>query len=204
MKKVIQHSLLAMVFLAISAGMLSGCALTRRSTVQAPTANSPVTSIPPIQATPNEKLRDAVQAIYQGINKRRREQQLSALSIDPTLSNIAQIRSNDMISRNYFSHNDPQTGQLLFESLLRQQRFAYFFAGENLAELQNEDPNVASELTVYARYSAPELANHFVVGWIKSTEHLENIENSNFRRTGIALGVSSDGRRVVATQVFSD
>jgi len=63
---------------------------------------------------------------------------------------------------------------------------------------------VPQGLTVYSRYGASEIADQFVDGWIHSAEHRENIMNPHFRRTGIALGVSIDGTRVIATQIFTD
>ena len=167
-------------------------------------ASPPSTPAPPVPAAPNQKINDTVHYIFEGINNERSSQKLKPLTFDANLNNIAQVRSNDMISRQYFSHTDPKTGQVLFQVLLREQGYTYFFAGENIAEIRNQGTFVPTGFTVYARYSAQELADQFVTGWINSPEHYENIVNPHFRRTGVALGVSLDGTRVVATQVFSD
>ncbi len=168
------------------------------------TANPPTTPEPAVAAAPNEKINQVVQQIFEGINQARAEQNLKSLTEDPNLMSIAQLRSNDMITRNYFSHTDPKTGQVLFQILLNDQHYTYLFAGENIAEIRNQGAFVPSGFTVYARYSATDLADQFVTGWINSPDHYENIINPHFRRTGIAVGVSMDGTRVVATQVFSD
>ncbi len=167
-------------------------------------ANPPTTPEPAVAAAPNEKINQIVQGIFDGINQARAERNLSPLSEDPNLMSIAQLRSNDMITRNYFSHTDPNSGQVLFQILLNDQHYTYLFAGENIAEIRNQGAFVPSGFTVYARYSATDLADQFVTGWINSPDHYENIINPHFRRTGIAVGVSMDGTRVVATQVFSD
>jgi uncharacterized protein YkwD len=167
-------------------------------------ANPPTTPAPAVAAAPNDKINRVVQQIFAGINQARLEKNLKPLSTDPNLMSIAQLRSNDMITRSYFSHTDPRSGQVLFQNLLNDQHYTYLFAGENIAEIRNQGAFVPSGFTVYARYSADELADQFVTGWINSPDHYENIVNSHFRRTGVAVGVSMDGTRIVATQVFSD
>lgn len=168
------------------------------------TASPPTESNTPVPAAPNDKINLVVQRIFEGINQARVQQNLKPLAQDAVLDEIAQVRSNDMISRDFFSHTDPKTGEVLFQSLLRQHNFFYLFAGENIAEIRNEGAFVPTGFTVYARYSADDLADQFVTGWINSPEHYANIVNAHFRKTGIAIGVTLDGTRVVATQVFSD
>ncbi len=167
-------------------------------------ANPPTTPAPAVAAAPNEKISQIVQRIFAGINQARRDKNLKPLTMDQNLLSIAQIRSNDMITRSFFAHTDPKTGQVLFQNLLNDQHYAYLFAGENIAEIRNQGAFVPAGFTVYARYAADDLADQFVTGWINSPDHYENIVNPHFRRTGIAVGVSMDGTRVVATQVFSD
>lgn len=167
-------------------------------------ASPPVTPSPSVPAAPNEKINAVVELIQQGINSERAAQRLRPLTLDASLVDFAQLRSNDMITRQYFSHTDPKTGGVMFQNLIRSSGYSYLFAGENIAEIRNQGTFVPTGLTVYSRYSAGELADQFVEGWISSPEHYENIVNPHFRRTGIALGVSVDGTRVVATQLFSD
>ncbi len=167
-------------------------------------ASSPSTPAPDVPAAPNEKIGAVVQLIQQGINHERAAQRLSPLNLQVQLIAVAQDRSNDMIRRGYFSHTDPQRGTVAFQDLIRNQNYKFLFAGENIAEIKNQGSLVPSGLTVYARYGASEIADQFVTGWINSPEHRENILNPHFSKTGIALGVSVDGTRVVATQIFSD
>ncbi len=167
-------------------------------------ADPPAEPAPAVAAARSEKIDTMVQRIFDGINEARAEKNLPPLVIDKNLMGIAAARSQDMIARNYFSHTDPGTGHVLFQDLLTQQNYPYLFAGENIAEIRNQGAFVPPSFTVYARYSATDLGDQFVTGWINSPDHYENIVNPHFRRTGIAIGVSADGTRVVATQVFSD
>ena len=129
---------------------------------------------------------------------------LLLLRDEPRLTTIAARRSADMIERDYFSHTDPKTGQEPFLRYLQADNYPYQFAGENIAEIKNDVGWVPSPLTVATRYTPSELADQFATGWLNSKDHRANIFNPRYNRTGVALTASSDGRRVVATQVFSD
>jgi uncharacterized protein YkwD len=159
--------------------------------------------------TPESQIRhadldEAAQRIIEGVNAARAGEGLSLLRSDPTLRRIASERSADMISRGYFSHYDPQTGQEALVHDIQALHYTYQYAGENIAELKNDASWVPPLLTVAARYSAADLANQFVPGWLNSPEHRANILNPHYRRTGVGLAFSPDGRRIVATQIFSD
>lgn len=167
-------------------------------------ASPPITPAPDVPAAPNEKINAIVQLIQRGINHERAINNLPVLEFDPELVAIAQARSNDMIRRAYFSHDDPQQGTVAFQDLIRRDNLHYIYAGENIAEIKNQGTLVPQGLTVYSRYGPSEIADQFVVGWIHSAEHRENIMNPHFARTGIALGVSVDGTRIIATQIFAD
>lgn len=153
---------------------------------------------------PRVDLNQATKLIVEGINASRAQHGLVLLRTDVVLTRISGDRSADMIAREYFSHYDPQTGQEPLLRNLQATKFTYQYAGENIAEIKNDAGWVPPLLTVASRYTATDLANEFVKGWINSPEHRANILNSRYRRTGVALAVSRDGRRIVATQVFSD
>ena len=138
------------------------------------------------------------------VNTARAQKGLSLLRTDPVLTRMASDRSADMIARDYFSHYDPLTGQEPFLRYLQANGFSYQYAGENIAEIKNGAGWVPPWFTVAARYSAADLAQEFVKDWLNSPEHRANIFHTHYRRTGVALAVTRDGRRVVATQVFSD
>jgi len=146
----------------------------------------------------------AARQIIDSINAARAQKGLALLKSDTSLTRIASDRSKDMIGRDYFSHYDPQTGQEPFLRYLQATNYAYRYAGENIAELKNDAGWVPPWLTVAARYNPTDLASEFAQGWLNSPEHRANIMNGNYRRTGVAIAIGADGRRIVATQVFSD
>lgn len=164
----------------------------------------PKTTATPSEDIPKIDLKEAAKQIHEEINAVRAQKGIGLLRSDVALARIASYRSADLITRDYFSHYDPQTGQQPLLRYLQATSFSYRFAGENIAEIKNESEWVPSWLTVAARYNAIDLAKEFVKGWLNSPEHRANIYNANYRRTGIALAVSPDGRRIVATQVFAD
>ncbi len=153
---------------------------------------------------PNLDLALATQDIVNGVNAARAQQGLGSLQIDPTLTRIAQSRSEDMIARNYFSHYDPTTDQEELLLYIKAVNYSYHYAGENIAEVKNDASWVPPLLSVTARYNASSLSDEFVTGWLNSPEHRDNIMNAHYRRTGVAISYSPDGRRIVATQLFSD
>lgn len=144
------------------------------------------------------------QEIIEQVNTARAQRGLVLLRHDVTLTRIASNRSEDMIARAYFSHYDPATGQEPLLRYLQATQFVYRYAGENIAEIKNDAGWVPPWLTVAARYNASELASEFVKGWLNSPEHRANIFNIHYRRTGVALAIEPQGRRIVATQVFAD
>lgn len=144
------------------------------------------------------------QEVIELINTKRAQRGIGLLRHDVTLTRIAQDRSNDMIAREYFSHYDPATGQEPLLRYLQAAKFSYRYAGENIYEIRNDASWVPSWLTVAARYTPSELANNLVEGWLNSPEHRANIFRAHYRRTGVALAIRADARRVVATQVFAD
>ncbi len=161
-------------------------------------------STAPATEAPRADLKQVAKLIIDGINNERAQKGMPLVRSDVILTRIATNRSDDLIARDYFSHYDPQTGQQPFLRYLQAENFAYRFAGENIAEVKNDSGWVPAWMTVASRYSAADLSSQFVTGWLNSPDHRANIFNGNYRRTGVALSVSADGRRVVATQVFSD
>jgi uncharacterized protein YkwD len=153
---------------------------------------------------PRTDLTAVAKIIVDQINAERASRGMVLLKSDVALNRIANDRSTDMIVRNYFMHTDPATGQEPLLRYLQASKYAYQYAGENIAEIKNDAGWVPPWLTVSTRYDASELASEFVKGWLGSAEHRVNIFNTHYQRTGVALAVSPDGRRVVATQVFSD
>lgn len=65
------------------------------------------------------------------VNEARAQNNLPALKIDMELSNVARIKSQDMIDNNYFSHNSPKYGSPF--DMMKAFNINYVKAGENIA-----------------------------------------------------------------------
>ena len=65
------------------------------------------------------------------LNLDRSNYNLPELTIDPALSRIARLKSEDMRDNQYFAHTSPTYGDV--RSMLAQMGYAYTAAGENIA-----------------------------------------------------------------------
>ena len=117
------------------------------------------------------------------INAVRAEQGLLLLSLNSTLCTVASSQSNDMLTRNYFSHTTPE-GKNIF-IILQENGIGYRAAGENI---QHSYPASNASAEMYFN------------NWMNSSAHRENILNGNFSQIGIGFG-SKDGW-FVSTLVF--
>lgn len=97
-------------------------------------------------------------------NAERQKQGLKPLQIDETLSKTAKAKSEDMKSKNYFSHNSPTYGSPF--DMMKKFGVQYSTAGENIAKGQ----------------ASPEAV---VQAWMNSEGHRKNIMNSSFTHIGV-------------------
>jgi uncharacterized YkwD family protein len=103
------------------------------------------------------------------INEARAQNNAPPLQADMQATNVARIKSQDMIDNNYFSHNSPKYGSPF--DMLKTFGISYVTAGENIAGNQ----------TVQAAHNA----------LMNSPGHRKNILNPEF--THIGLGIKSGG-----------
>lgn len=80
-------------------------------------------------------LTDAEQEMLKLINEARAQNNVPALSIDMQVTNVARLKSQDMIDNNYFSHNSPKYGSPF--DMMKSFGIKYTQAGENIAGNQN-------------------------------------------------------------------
>ena len=115
------------------------------------------------------------------VNKERAAKGLKAVQEDKYLNQLATVKLNDMLQRNYFEHESPYYG-FPWEMA---NYFDYEFRslGENLAKNLNTPTSVMK-------------------GWMASPKHKENILKSNY--THIGLAVKRDHRgNYMWVQLFS-
>ncbi len=117
------------------------------------------------------------------VNNTRAQHGLSILSPSQVLIDLARIRSNDMVTRNYFSHYTPD-GQNI-KHLLNQYGVSYRNFGENLG---NASP---------ANYGTP---GAFINAWMNSPSHRDNMLKGYY--TSIGVGIVDGGGRRVVTVLF--
>ncbi|WP_409253006.1 CAP domain-containing protein [Bacillus sp. SCS-153A] len=153
---------------------------------QGQTAQEPETPQQP--ADKNEQNQNAeagnmdeyVQQVIDLTNGERKKNGLPALKPHAELSNVARIKSEDMVNKNYFSHTSPTYGSP-FE-MMENFGIDYSTAAENIAAGQETPKEV-------------------VKAWMESPGHRKNIMNQQV--THIGVGYAEDGGRgIYWTQMF--
>ncbi|MGM0367984.1 MAG: DUF4214 domain-containing protein [Actinomycetota bacterium] len=123
--------------------------------------------------------------VFSQVNQIRHGYRLNDLVLDGSLSAIAAQRANDMISRDYFSHTNPE-GRTVF-NILNENGIYFTCAAENIN--QASPPETGT----------PE---NFLNMWLDSGTHRDNILDNRFNKVGIGFS-EGNGRRVIV-MVFTD
>ncbi|MBI3360356.1 MAG: LysM peptidoglycan-binding domain-containing protein [Chloroflexi bacterium] len=127
------------------------------------------------------------QQIIDLTNQNRSANGLPPLTRDERLMEIARWKSQDLVTRDYFAHDDPVTGRFLTGDLIFGQEIGNW-AGENLAWFSKE-------------YRSASLAAQALQSWLDSPGHRENIMRSQFTLTGAGVVRSRTGWMIA--QVFA-
>ena len=120
-------------------------------------------------------------------NQARASAGLRALRVDSTLTSIARSRSKDMIVRNYFSHNIPPSGYLVFH-ILDTKGYCYKIAGENIGWNTYPDDVATAEIQS---------------AFMGSSGHRANILGKAWDVIGIGAYKGPDGKKMW-TVLFAD
>lgn len=103
-------------------------------------------------------------------NIQRKQAGLTALSLNPKLSQAATMKAHYMFEKNFWAHNAPDgTTPWLF---IKSSGYQYIYAGENLARGFNT-------------------ANDAMNAWMASPGHRENILSPNYNDVGFAVSTGS-------------
>jgi uncharacterized protein YkwD len=119
------------------------------------------------------------------INNVREANGLNALAFDGSLNDVAKVRSQDLIDRNYFSHYTPE-GTNVFD-VMRSMGVGYRYAGENLAQCSPASIGTADA---------------FLNAWMNSPTHMANILRAQYTKIGVSM--AETGSRRVVTTVFTN
>jgi uncharacterized protein YkwD len=120
-------------------------------------------------------------------NQARAAAGLRALRIDSALTSIARWRSKDMIVKDYFSHNIPPSGKMVF-SVLDSKGYCYNIAGENIG--WNNYPDDVATRTVQRQF-------------MDSPDHRSNILGKRWDVIGIGAYKGPTGKKMW-TVLFAD
>lgn len=113
----------------------------------------------------------SVDGLLQATNKQRAENQSGALIINSELAAAAQAKANDMVTRNYWSHNTPDGKEPWV--FINGTGYKYQKAGENLA---------------YGFVSSGDT----ITGWMNSPTHRENLLDKDFTEVGFGFADGSN------------
>lgn len=110
-------------------------------------------------------------ALLNSTNQQRGGVQVNNLQLNKALSEAAQAKADDMIKRNYWSHNTPdnQAPWVFIQSV----GYSYLKAGENLA---------------YGFTSSDQVVH----AWMNSPSHRENMLDQNYTEVGFGFANGSD------------
>jgi len=106
------------------------------------------------------------------VNSERAKVGLAPLKLNWQLSRVARYKSQDMIDKNYFSHQSPTYGSPF--DMMKNFGIKYMAAGENIA---------------YGQRTATEV----MTGWMNSPGHKANILSKNYSEIGVGLAKKTDG-----------
>lgn len=112
-----------------------------------------------------------ISALLSDTNAQRASNGTAALSLNGELDQAAQAKANDMVARNYWSHNTPDGNPPWV--FITQSGYNYAKAGENLA---------------YGFATS----NDTITGWMNSPPHRENLLDSQFSDVGFGFANSPD------------
>ncbi len=117
--------------------------------------------------------------ILQLVNAERAKTGAKPLGSNTDCTKLARMKSQDMVAKDYFSHQSPTYGSPF--DMLKSNNVSYMYAGENIAMNQNAD----------AAFKA----------WMNSEGHKKNILNPNFTELGVGIAPKGNGSNLY-TQLF--
>jgi uncharacterized protein YkwD len=146
--------------------------------------------------------------IHDLVNKERAKRGLSALSMDKSLRMAARKYSQDMVERNFFSHNDPD-GRSFYDRYKAEGVDCRIRVGnstcigaENIAQGNLYSSYFYKDGERFFNWNTEkEIAESVVKQWMSSKGHRANILAPYFKQQGIGVAFSDDGK-VYVTENF--
>lgn len=121
--------------------------------------------------------------VFELTNQSRQDYNIPKLTYNNKLQEAAQNKANDMLAKQYFSHNTP-SGQTPWD-FIKNSQYSYVAAGENLAVDFFEAENVEQ-------------------AWMNSPGHRANILNRHFEEigVGVSMGQFEGHTAIFVVQMF--
>jgi hypothetical protein len=113
----------------------------------------------------------SVDGLLGATNQKRNDNGVASLAFNSKLMNAAQAKANDMVTRNYWSHNTPDGSPPWV--FITNAGYSYSGAGENLAYGQQTSAQVISD-------------------WYGSPSHKDNLLNNFYTEVGFGVANSAD------------
>lgn len=133
---------------------------------------------------PTEKeMREMERKVFDGINAQRKKNNLNTLTWDEKVVETARTHSQNMATRNFFSHRDPRLGEL--DERLKRNKVEWRMCGEN----------------IFYQKGYPDPVQVAVDGWMNSPGHKKNILTPEFTHSGVGIFRRADGT-FYYTQIF--
>lgn len=114
--------------------------------------------------------------VFKSINEQRAAAGLGQVKLDASVTDVARSRSNDMATRNYFSHTTPEGNQ--FFSMLANHKIDYKYAGEILARNNYPDDQAAQVA---------------MTSYLNSAPHKAIIMDGRYNLVGVGYSKAADG-----------
>jgi len=142
--------------------------------------------------------------IHDLVNRERAKNGLPALLQDERLSKVARKYSQDMVERKFFSHNDPDNRSFYdryksegFDCSIRTGKTTCMGA-ENIAQAILYSSSFYKDgKTFYNWNTEDKIAESVVKLWMGSKGHKANIMTPYFKRHGIGVTFSDDGKAYI-------
>jgi hypothetical protein len=110
-------------------------------------------------------------SLLQETNQKRQQAKVSSLELDKKLNTAAQAKADDMVARDYWSHNTPEKKAPW--AFIESANYDYQKAGENLA---------------FGFMSSSETVN----GWMNSESHRLNLTDTAYTEVGFGIAQAED------------
>ena len=125
--------------------------------------------------------------ILELVNKEREKVGAAPLTLMAETTESAQYKADDMAERNYFNHNDPNTGKT--------NGLDYLDANQN---------GKCKYISENIRWTPFEDSNEYLIvkGWKDSKPHYDAIKDERYTKTGIGITRDDDQQRYYIVQHF--